>query len=99
MLYNFLWDDVARKQLQLSKQTQNHSPEAMELVGSPTTALPRPVSSYESHVLRDAKRNSTSSKMNFRFPFTAGPLGSHSPALSQEPSLRFSHATNSRLTM
>jgi hypothetical protein len=99
MLYNFLWDDVARKQLQVSKQNQNQDPESMELVDSPTTALPRPVTIYADHGLKEPKRDSASSKMNFRFPFSGDPLGSHSPALSQEPSTRFSQVATNRLTM
>jgi hypothetical protein len=90
MLYNFLWDDVGRKQLQLSKQTQNPRPDSMELMDSPTTALPRPVTIYADRGLQEPKRESASSKMNFKFPFTGSPLGSHEPVMSQEPSARFS---------
>ena len=99
MLYNFLWDDVGRKQLQLSNANQTKRPESVELVDSPPTALPRPVTIYADHGLQEPKRQSRSSKMGFKFPFTADALGSHSPTTSQEPSPRFSQATPNRLTM
>ena len=99
MLYNFLWDDVGRKQLQLSKQSQKQRPESMELVDSPTTALPRPITIYADRGLQEPKRQSRSSKMGFKFPFSEGPLGSDSPAMNQEPSTSFSPATTTRLTM
>jgi hypothetical protein len=99
MLYNFLWEDVGRKQLQPSKQNQHPRPEVLELVDSPTTALPRPATIYADHGLQEPKRDSASSKMNFKFPFSGGAAGSRSPAVNQEASARFSQSTSNRLTM
>jgi len=99
MLYNFLWDDVGRKQLPLPKHNTHQRRESVELVESPTTALPRPVTIYADQNLHTPKRDSASSKMNFKFPFTEGPLGSRSPAISQDPLVRYSQTTTNRLTM
>src|SRR5271168_4714458 len=99
MLYNYLLGDVERKRPPLPKQNQHQRPEAMELVESPTTALPRPVTIYADQNLHTLKRDSASSKMNFKFPFTEGPLGSRSPAISQDPLARYSQTTTNRLTL
>src|SRR3954453_15245856 len=99
MLYNFLLDDVGRKQVPLPKHNQHQRQESMELVQSPTTTLPRPVTIYADQNLHTPKRDSASSKMNFKFPFTGGPSGSRSPPISQDPLARFSQANTNRLTM
>jgi len=102
MLYNFLWDDVGRKQIKLQKKNQPH---VVELVESPTTSMERPVTIYADgerlHTPTTPRERELASKMDFKFPFTGGSLGVHSPAaspaMSQQP--RFSSATTSRLTL
>jgi hypothetical protein len=99
MLYNFLLDDVGRKQLKPSKPNQNHRVESMELAESPTTALPRRVTVYADRGVQEPMRDSASSKMGFKFPFAAAPLSIPTPTAAQDPSSRFSPVMNNRLTM
>lgn len=100
MLYNFLWDDVARKQ----QQQQDEQKDAVELVKSPTTGLMRSATVFADGERRHGptkKRASGTLKMNLGNSFTGGPLTSHSPLASPaiSHSARFSSATGSRLTM
>jgi hypothetical protein len=99
MLFNFLWDDVGRKQLPLSKPKQHQRLESLELVGSLKTTLPRPATIYADRGLQEPKRDSASSKMDFQFPFGGGALGSRSPPASRDAAARLSQSTSHRLTM
>ena len=87
MLYNFLWDDVGRKKVPVPPKGKDEMHQ-MELVNTPTTGQPRPVTIYadsgfgEGPLSPHKRTESASSKTNFRFPFGGGV---RSPGLSEHP--------------
>ena len=100
MLYNFLWDDVGRKKIvpvppkggahkRQGGSGGGSNGDELELVVSPTTGQPRPVTIYADSGFgegtlspRHKRTESAGSRVNFKFPFRGGV---RSPGLSEHP--------------